>query len=534
MVDQTIALGIKPPNIDVATPLKAAADINLMRAQEKNTIAETARREFDLQSEDVARGAKSLLEHPEGSPERREAGKKLLDEYKRKGYMNNLEYLAASNHPLDDHSLNRIITRNTPVATSAEITGEAAQSQEAGRRKGAAPYVTDRTGPGETVFRPNQMEGAPPTVPTTVGKFGPQTAPQQSYLPNQNPVGSPLAPRPVQTVAAPPFTGMGGTPPVPSSRAPGAAPAAPATTPTAASGPAPVTPPVSPPTPTNPKLGGKNVMFDEVPRLEPSNIPKEPGIVIKGKTPAEITSENHAVETAGKEIREPGMAAQQQRAGFGTLRSTLESGFNTSRATPALSTLSAWMYAAGMEPSAIKSWTGVDPSRKEIFDKESTQDAMKFVKDTIGSRESLMAINAVRSAFPNQTNTKEANLALVDIMDQAAKWKQDRMNYYTQFQRKNQDVPKDRVLDEFNTWWNQSHPLEGYMSKVVPWQLPIENGKVNADKLQSGVTYQTWISKDDAGKSITPRPGPQYRWNAETGKMDMVKGAPIPANAPGK
>jgi hypothetical protein len=433
---------------------------------------------FDLQAEDVSRGAKALLTYPEGSPERATAGRKLLDEYKAKGYMNNLEHWQALKHPLDDATLNHIVTRNVSVPISAEITGEAARAQAAGTGQGGAPYKTETAGPGANIVRPAQLPGAPP-VGGTVGQFGPQGGPTTGTVvraplggtgtrtsvpltPQGEDATTPMTPRTV----TPTRVGPGGVPPTPSATAPAAVP-----------------PPTQP--------AGKNAFYDEVPRMTPSNTANPPGVAYKGKTPSEIKMEEDAAEVYNKEIRQPGMTAQQQRAGLGTIKSTLENGWNTSRVAPTLEHISGWMYAAGLAPKTIQGITGIDPSRAEIASKETIQDSMKFVKDTIGARESLMAINAVRSAFPNSMNTKEANMALVDSMDQTAKWKQDRANYAAQFLKKNADIPKNEALDEFNHWWNDTHSLESYVSKVVPWQTPMAGGKPDRSSMQKGVTYVT-------------------------------------------
>ena len=458
MADPTIALGIKPPNLDIATPLKAAADINLMRAQEKNVISETATRDFNRQAEDVSRSAKALLMYPEGSEERRRAGQAAVGELHKKGYMNNLQYYGALNHEFDDATLNRVIAQNVPVATHAEITGEASRAQAAGRAAGEAPYRTEAVSPETSIVRPSQLPGAPPGGPTQIGGFrGPSYA-------------------------------QPGAPAVPPSGAPGATPAAPGAQPT--TGPSPQTTPAPQAPPLSPAIKG-NAIFNEVPRLGTSAAPSAvPGTAYRGKTPTEIKMENDAADVYNKEIREPGMSAQQQRAGLGTLRSTLNNGWNTSRAAPVLENISAWMYAAGLKPTEIQRITGINPTSAEIANKESIQDSMKFVRNTIGARESLMAINAVRSAFPNTMNTKEANLALIDSMDQTAKWTSDRANYAAQFLRKNSDVPKNEALDEFNRWWDGEHPLESYVSKAVPWQVPIHNGHMVRDELKRGVTYE--------------------------------------------
>jgi hypothetical protein len=471
-IDNALALGIKPANFDIATPLKAAADINLQRAQSENVHAETSRRLMDMQAEDVSRGAKSLLDLPEGSPERMAAGRKLLDEYKDKGYMNNLEYLSATKHPLDNASLTRIVTRNIPVSTSAEISGEAAQRSAAGTEAGRLPYRTETVGPETSVVRPGQLPGSPPVTGTNIGGYGPPPGAINPRTVNgqpQNLTGPTIPPGGTNAAGAPTVAGKYGE------RAPSSGP--------------PTTAPAAVPPPAQP--AGKNAFYDEVPRMTPSASANPPGVAYKGKSPTEIKMEADAAEVYDKEIRQPGIASQQQRAGLGTLRSTLESGWETSRVGPIKEHIAGWMYAAGLSPDIIQDITGMNPTKAEIGNKETVQDSMRFVKDTIGARESLMAINAVRSAFPNNMNTKEANLALVDSMDQTAKWKQDRSNYAAQFLKKNSDIPKDQALDHFNQWWNESHPLESYISKVVPWQIPVANGVPNRGAMQKSVTYET-------------------------------------------
>lgn len=467
MVEWNVALGVKPIDIDVGKTLKTVADIESSRAYTVNTLAESQKKMYDLSREEMGRAAKHLLMMPEG-PERDKLYQGYMDDFTKKRYMQPHEAEYWRSQKPTNMMLQQVVANSVPVGQHAQITGEAA-GNEARQR---FPYNVQHAQPTDTPYFPSQSPGAPPTTPTISGK-------------------------PVQAGGV-----SGGITPSP-------------TVPTAA------TPPTGVQRQTTPLQAAaersRDPIYNEVPKIEP---PAKPalgqGVIRQGRDPADIEADHQAAKVVREKIHNPASAASEQRANYKTLRTALESGINTSKAGPALATISGWMNAAGMDPKIIKEWTGTDPTQADVLHKATIQESMKFVKDTIGARESLMAIQAITSAFPHLANTKEGNLIMVDIMDELAKYTQDRAKYAGAFMEKNQELGWNNNLNAFARWWAENKPAEQYVSRAMPRNLPAE---LSDKTLQNGVTYVIPTGVEKSGKPTYGR----GKWNSKTMSFDPVQ-----------
>ena len=466
--DNSIALGVKPVDIDVGKTLKTAADIQSSQAYTANTLAETQRKQYDLSKDEIGRAAKHLLMMPAGE-NRDKLYKGYVEDFTKKGYMQPHEAEYWGQQKPSDLMLHQMVANSVSPATHGQMTGETAGNSAAREY----PYKDHVVGPETSIVAPSQQPGAP---------------------------------LPIATVSGSPVPGQTARPVV----APSAAPAQPA---------APATSANNPMVPT--KSG--DPVFNEVPKVQaPAKQPNAPGVLYQGKDPGQLETNKAAIEgfhqgqTAAK-------AVSEQQANYSTLKTALDNGIATSKAGPALATVAGWMYAAGMDPKAIKDWTGTDPSQADVLHKSTIQESMKFVKDTIGARESLMAINAITSAFPNLANTAEGNRMMVDIMSQMGEYKKDRAKYEAAFFEKNNHMEYGDRATAFNRWWGETHPAEQYISRAMPRNPPRDqDGTISPSNMQNGVTYLFPDPKggqDADGKPVYLR----GKWDASSGKMITVK-----------
>lgn len=453
--DQQIALKVNPQFVDASKPLLAASEYNMREAQTRNITAEAKRKEYDQFSEELGRAAKDILQQPEG-PDRTERWNHHVKEFHQKGYIDDASARQWWNKP-SQLVLNQAIARSTPVAQHAEMTG-----QSAGMRAAAtSPYETREQSPTADIVRPALTPGAPPAAASTPGQF--PSGPQRQFG-GQSPFPALPQPRPAGALGAPVDITQGNRGAV---GAPAPAPEAPI------------------------PFNDRDPIAASIPVLPAKTTSARPGVVSPAKTtPQQLQKDELASKQFDTGIREPGMRAAEQRSGLSTMRSQLEDGINTSKAAPALGTIAQWMYAAGAKPEQIRGYTGIDPTKSELFNKETIADSMKFVRETIGAREAFMAIQAVMQAFPRLENTKEANQAFIDIMDRAAQWKQDRANYSGVFQDKNSHIPVSDQLDGFNTWWNKEHSLTKAISERLPYAVPTKEGAPDTSKMENGVYYK--------------------------------------------
>jgi len=464
MADYNVALGVKPIEMDLGKTLKTAADIQSSQAYTTNTLAEAERKTYDQSREEIGRAAKHLLMMPEG-PEREKLYQGYVNDFTKRGFVKPHEAEYFSKMKPSNMMLQQLVANSVPVATHSQITGETAGNEAATR----SPYQTQEVAPTSSVVRPAQLPGAPSSVPTMGGK----------------PLPTPVAPINAQGVPAPKGVGR----------------------------------PTSSIEADNERRN--DPVYQAVPRIEPVKKPElEPGVARQGKDPAQLLADDAAVKFYDEKIRVPASQASEQRANYSTLRTALENGINTSKAGPALETVSSWMYAAGMDPKAIKEWTGTDPTSADILKKATVQESMKFVRDTIGARESLMAIQAITSAFPHLANTAEGNRMMVDIMDQLSQYKQDMGKYAGAFFEKNNDSGMSDRLNGFARWWSESHPAEQYVSRAMPRNPPrYADGGINTRDLQPGVTYMIPTGKEPDGKPIWGR----ATWDAKAAIFKPVR-----------
>lgn len=465
--DNSIALGIKPIDIDVGKTLKSAADIQSSQAYTANTLAEAQRKQYDLSKDEIGRAAKHLLMMPAGE-NRDKLYKGYVEDFTKKGYMQPHEAEYWGQQKPSDLMLHQMVANSVSPATHGQMTGETAGNEAAQR----SPYEVHPVNPETSLVRPGQLPGAPSATPRLSG----------SPVPG-------VTPRPVLPPAA------------------------------TTAQPAPATSANNSMVPTKPG----DPVFSEVPKVAaPVKPAAPPGVALQGKDPGQLQANKAAVEGFQKN-QDDAKSVSEQQANYSTLRTTLENGISTSKAGPALETVSGWMYAAGMDPKAIKEWTGTDPSQADILHKSTVQESMKFVRDTIGARESLMAINAITSAFPNLANTAEGNRMMVDIMHQMGEYKKERAKYETAFFEKNNHMEYGDRATAFNRWWGETHPAEQFISKALPRNPPRgEDGTISPSNMQNGVTYifpDPKGGQDADGKPVYLR----GKWDAKSGKMVTVK-----------
>lgn len=456
--DFQLALKVNPPSFDATKPLLAAAEYNRSLAQTRDIHATANRREYDQGSEELSRAAKSIAMEPEG-PRRTAAWNYHVDDLHKRGYLSAEDRNRWHNNP-SNLVLEQAIARGTNTAQHSAMTGETAGNDAAARY----PYQTQEHAPTSDVVRPSQIPGAP-MRPAGRVMGGPQIAPSPSGGPGGS-AGSGMIPPPSEQPIAPASPTQGVARVQPNSNQAQAR-----------------------------ADEYSDPIYQEVPKLPPKvGQPSKPGVVLPAKTsPVQIKQEEAAVENYNDKILKPAQAATETRAGFGTMRSALND-VNTGRTGPIRAAIAGWMLEAGVDARAIQARTGINPISDEIMKKESVQDSMKFVRETIGAREALQAIQAVMSAFPHNSNSKEANMAMIDIMDASSKWREDRQKFADAFIRKNDHLPVNERLDGFNRWFSENYPMARYVSEVVPYNVPLkgdgEDKTINPSKLEKNVIYK--------------------------------------------
>lgn len=234
--------------------------------------------------------------------------------------------------------------------------------------------------------------------------------------------------------------------------------------------------------------------FKEVPDVLLDNGPKQPGTLVQGQNPTMLEAKKESVDKYNKEIMPQGNAAHAQRAELGTIRSQLQSG----KISPGIlsklkETVAQFIYEGSNHNLKLAhDLTGIDPSVSEVMNKSSTRLGFDMAR-TQGAREAVQVIQFALSANPNMLNTKEGALRLTDLLDKTAEWHEDKQDYAGKYLMKNQH------LVGLDSWFNRAHPIQTYTSQAVPYQIPASH-----DKLQDGVTYEDkkgdkwkWSGKDN-------------------------------------
>lgn len=235
-----------------------------------------------------------------------------------------------------------------------------------------------------------------------------------------------------------------------------------------------------PPNASSAPQGGK--FFNEIPVAPLSSQgPQKSGTVIAPKSISQVGAEQAAVERA-KQIDEQAAAATTARGQLATLNASLDSGFTTNASAPARAVASAWANAL-LGHDAATAITGIDPVKADVFNKDATRMGLEYARSTEGSRESMMAIRTALGANPQMAATTQGNKAIINIMDQTARWQQD------QQQAKDDYFLRNQHYVGFGSWWNNAHPVSEYISKALPFPLPVANGKVNSESLKPNTTY---------------------------------------------
>lgn len=478
MADQTIALQVQQPDF-----IGGLAKV----AQIQNTQANTQRTRYDQMSEEMGRAAKDIMMQPEG-PERTQRWNHYVDQFHKQGYLTDNEKDQWYNKP-SNLVLNQAIAHATHVPTQMGMTGQTAGLSAAAQ----APYQHITTGKDSATYMQGTLPGSPTPLSPPSGMIpdgDPRASP--SPLARVGGAGAPVAPR-----------GPGSGAPA----ATGAASAAPSTAapPSPASAPTPSATNIDPRDMPKPPPVRTRSPEDEIPKLEPPAAKFADRFSLAkgadaGKTEAEIEADKAALQRFDVDIRKVGTAANELRAGYGTLRSLLESGdLDTSRLGPLRQTVASWAYAAGLGEKDIHKMFGWDPAKGEVMSKESVKLSTQAIKDTIGAGESLAAIQAVMQAFPNAANTREANLALVDTLDATARWKEDKAKYALAWVNKNPDIPPRQSLSEFDKWWKENHSQQSYISRIIPNTAPMverttASGGVrkvpDVSRMEPNVTYK--------------------------------------------
>lgn len=391
----------------------------------------------------------------------------LWDETKKdwisKGWINPQ---TAGKYPIpNDEILSNIARGSMSVPQYGESSGETAGRQEAAK----APYAVHSGPASDVIQNPLVRDGGP--------------------LANGQPKASVLTPSvPANVSPTPPGAGTG----------------APAGAPTPQPGQAPAGSPAAKPgknVTAVDKTASANPYDDEVPsNPQGHDMPTGKGIMQPGIDPIRQAARAEGLKKYGEEI-EPGAASAAHTASsLGIMKASLDKGVTTDRLAELKTTVGGFLYAMTKDADFAKKATGLDVSNQEVFNKESTRMGLTFARQTEGAREAVAAIRIALGANPSLLNTEEGNRKIISIMEQGAKYDQERSKAAQAYMRKN-----DNSLTGFDTWFNDHHSPSTFTSKAVPYKMPPKR-----DELQNGVTYE-WT---DNGK--------QYRGTYNDGHMHTM------------
>lgn len=482
-----VALGVKPPgpvqNFDLGAALKNASEVQSNLAYASNANSEVQKRSMDMFRDQLSSAAQDVIQQPDG-PSKTARWNSYLDHFKQQypQFISDETYKQYHDNP-SDLVLHQAMASGTSPATFGEISGQTPRNSAAAQ----FPYQlhTFPVGTNETTGFPAAQSGAP---------------------------GSNLWGGPASQGGAPPITGG---PAVPQRAATGAA-AGPAATDVAQ-------------TPNDASADASSVAhsnpyYAEAPvRQIGAKMKTGPGIIQPATDPAAVQARDAGMKEFNEEISPAVAAAGKTRAELGTMKAELQSGkVSTDRLADLKNTVAGYLYSlSDHTPSSLTSiqkLTGSDLSNAEIFNKESTRMGLTFARQTEGAREAVQAIRIALGANPSLLNTAQGNLKIIGIMDQGAKYDQDRGQAAEGYMYKQQDATGTPHLTGFDNYFAGAHPPAAYISKAVPYEVQrTQDGKVNPGELQNGVTYNLPPAQGD--KQQTPRRGV---WNATKGHFDPV------------
>lgn len=366
------------------------------------------------------------------------------EEYVRKGWVPKDVWDKHKDTPNDD-ILGNIIRGNMGVSEFRTTTGQAAGAEAAGR----APYDVREQNPMNPLIRPGVRPGGSVAAGSPVGNpFG--------GLPVEGPAPSNTGPRPPGTVNltdtnATVLPGVPGTP----SAQPG----------------------------RNIRAVDKtNPYASEVPEVKiGQDLPTGRGVVNQGIDPLRAKARTEGLDLYNKDIEPNAAAAAKTRAELGTMKAELDKGVTTDRLAELKTSIAGFIYGVTKDPRMVNNLTGLDISNQEVFNKESTRMGLTFARQTEGAREAVAAIRIALGANPSLLNTEAGNRKIIAIMDQAAKYDQERSKAAQAYMQKN-----DGHLTGFDTWFSQTHSPAAFISKAVPYRVP-PGGMA---EMQPGVTYE--------------------------------------------
>jgi hypothetical protein len=226
------------------------------------------------------------------------------------------------------------------------------------------------------------------------------------------------------------------------------------------------------------------------------------GVVNPGVDPIRQQARVEGQKKYSTEIEPEAAAAAKTRAELGTMKAKLDKGVTSDRLAELKTSIAGFLYGVTKDQNFVKNTTGLDLANQEVMNKETTRMGLTFARQTEGAREAVAAIRIALGANPSLINSEAGNRQIIGIMDQSAKYEQERSKAAQAWMQKN-----DGHLQGFDTWWSTNHSPASFISKAVPYAVPRD-----ARELQNGVTYEF---KYD-GKSRTGT------WNAETRHMDPV------------
>jgi hypothetical protein len=262
------------------------------------------------------------------------------------------------------------------------------------------------------------------------------------------------------------------------------------------------------PTPNQPAAGtqsGQSTIendprYKEIPNVnvDQAGATPQPGIVHQGANPQILEAKTASIEHYNKDIVPTVQASQKQQSELGALRSQFQSGKITPGKTAELrATIAGYLYeATGHNLELTRQLTGIDPSAADVANKTSTRLGFDMSREQ-GAREAVQVIQFAMSANPNMLNTKEGALKLIGLLDNAAQWNLDRADYAGKY------LLKNGHLIGFDQWHQQNHPLDEQTSKAVPYQVP--PGSKPTD-MKDKATYE-FPQRDAAGKTVLDKNG---------------------------
>lgn len=370
-------------------------------------------------------------------------------EYVKKGWITPDAWEKHRDNPSDE-VLTNFTRGNMGVRDSRATTGEETDADAAARSR----YEIHNLDPNKPQQRSNVRPGGALAGGTPVGGLGGRTRP----LPES------VTPPPVTTTPS-----AGGAPVTPGPMTTG---------PTSEGNSATLTP-------SNRKVNEYSANVPKVPIG--TELPSGPGVINQGSDPQLVQAKEAGLKKYNEEIAPMATAASKTEAALGTMRSLLESGrVTTDKLAEVKTSIAGFLYGATKDANAVQKITGVSPEAQEVFLKESTRMGLAYARDTNGTRQAAQNIQIELAANPSMLNTENGNLKVIKIMDAGNKYDKEMSKAAEAY------LAKNGHLTGFENWWTTAHPVNTFISKAVPYQVP-----PSVNEMQKGVTYEFAMKGQD-------------------------------------